>query len=139
MFNVISSSVLQGYYLLIVIIIKKNNRVISQNNIFFILFFIFVRAMTISWKFWTVINKPGGLDLSRQSRMIFTFSKSLPQLSRKSQQFLKVHLDRLRNPDLDLDWFRLSRPPGLSNKAWVTRQLRCCFWNCQLFLSTVET
>ncbi len=38
--------------------------------------------------------------------------KSLSQQSRKSQQVLKVCLDRWRNLDLDLDWSRLLSPSG---------------------------
>jgi len=39
--------------------------------------------------------------------------KSSSQQLRKSWQFLKARLDRLRNLNLDLDWSWLSRPPSL--------------------------
>jgi len=39
--------------------------------------------------------------------------KSLSRQSRKSRHFFKVHLNRSRNLDLDLDSSQLLRPPGL--------------------------
>ncbi len=101
-------------------------------------------------------SKPGGLNLSRWSRLVSTISiKILTQpsldwkvsilkiltkkkkiwswLSRKSWHFKKVSLDT--KDILDLDWSRLSRPSGLSGSHLMWSNWSR-FINPKLFLHT---
>ncbi len=85
------------------------------------------KSQKVSTKILIISKNHGNLDLSRWSRLVSTISikvSTQPSLNCKSLNFKnldrekkwwfsKVSLDTKDIRDLDLDWSRLSRPPGL--------------------------
>ncbi len=69
------------------------------------------------------VEKSRFLSRSQSRLSISTFQKPTSQLSRKSGQFEKGHLDMSRHLDLDLNCSRLLRPPGLHIPVIFTRFL----------------